>query len=72
MELARHHDADFTFGRYAHTRLEVLSKCSSGPNGTFGGPVKHGPKASQVDPSRHTLELPGQDSNLEKQDQNLL
>ena len=26
MELARHHDADFTFGRYAHTRLEVLSK----------------------------------------------
>ncbi|MBV8130118.1 MAG: hypothetical protein JO114_20915 [Planctomycetaceae bacterium] len=26
MELARHHDADLTFGRYAHTRLEELSK----------------------------------------------
>ena len=26
MELARHHDADLTFGRYAHTRLEDLSK----------------------------------------------
>lgn len=26
MELARHHDADLTFGRYAHTRLENLSK----------------------------------------------
>ena len=135
MELARHHDADLTFGRYAHTRLEDLSKVvdklpdlwekcgkgnglsvdpnskagmgdaihqepltpdfptpglwerngeaivshtlptsgvSSGPNGTIGSPVKHGPKASQVDPSRHAFELPGQDSNLEKQDQNLL
>ena len=132
MELARHHDADLTFGRYAHTRLENLSKavdklpdlwekCGKGnglsvdPNskagmgdaihqepltpdfptpglwermerrffptpfphlvshhGTIGSPVKHGPKASQVDPSRHAFELPGQDSNLEKQDQNLL
>ena len=26
MELARHSDADLTFGRYAHTRLEDLSK----------------------------------------------
>ena len=26
MQLARHHDADLTFGRYAHTRLEDLSK----------------------------------------------
>ena len=26
MELARHHDTDLTFGRYAHTRLEDLSK----------------------------------------------
>ena len=26
MELARHHDADMTFGRDAHTRLEDLSK----------------------------------------------
>ncbi len=26
MELARHHDADLTFGRYAHTRLEDLSR----------------------------------------------
>ena len=25
MELARHHDADLTFGRYAHTRLEDLA-----------------------------------------------
>ena len=26
MELARHHDADLTFDRHAHTRLEDLSK----------------------------------------------
>ncbi len=26
MELARHHDADLTFNRYAHTRLEDLSQ----------------------------------------------
>ncbi len=26
MELARHHDADLTFGRYAHTRLSDLSQ----------------------------------------------
>ena len=26
MELARHHDADLTFGRYAHTRLADLSQ----------------------------------------------
>ena len=26
MEPARHHDANLTFGRYAHTRLEDLSK----------------------------------------------
>src|SRR5271157_1271535 len=26
MELARHHDADLSFGRHAHTRLEDLSK----------------------------------------------
>ena len=26
MELTRHHAADVTFGRYAHTRLEDLSK----------------------------------------------
>jgi hypothetical protein len=25
MELARHHDADLTFGRHDHTRLEDLS-----------------------------------------------
>ncbi len=135
MELARHSDADLTFNRYAHTRLEELSKVvdklpdlwekcgkgdslsvdpkskagtgdaihqepltpdfpapglwerngeaifshtlptsgvSSGLNGTIGSPVKQGPRASQVDPSRHAFELPGQDSNLEKQDQNLL
>ena len=26
MELARHHDADLTFGRHDHTQLEDLSK----------------------------------------------
>ncbi len=26
MELARRHDADLTFSRHAHTRLEDLSK----------------------------------------------
>jgi integrase len=48
------------------------SGVSSGLNGTIANPVKHGPRASQADPSRHAFELPGQDSNLEKQDQNLL
>jgi len=45
---------------------------STGPNGTSGSHVKQSPETSQHDPSRHVFKLPGQDSNLEKQDQNLL
>ncbi len=55
---------------FSHTL--PTSGVSSGPNGTIENTVKHGPNASRVVPSRHAFELPGQDSNLEKQDQNLL
>ncbi len=45
---------------------------STGPNGTQQTQCFMRPVASRVDPHTTVQELPGQDSNLEKQDQNLL
>ena len=70
MELARHHDADLTFNRYAHTRLQDLAAIvdrlpslvhtlptpgvSAGPNGST-------PNLENSSPERTTEDLPGQD-----------
>ena len=45
---------------------------SAGLNGTVGNQPEMRPEASRQAPDNPPLKLPGQDSNLEKQDQNLL
>ena len=55
---------------FAHT----LPTChvSGGLNGTQQSKAETRPEASEAVPDIHPVQLPGQDSNLEKQDQNLL
>ncbi len=53
MEPACHHDADLTFGRCAHTRLEDLSKVLDGcPTCGFPTPFPHRTYRSVSAPGR--------------------
>ena len=48
------------------------SGVTAGLNGTVGNQPEMRPEASRQAPDNPPFKLPGQDSNLEKQDQNLL
>ena len=55
---------------FAH--ILPTSHVSGGPNGTQQSNAEMRPEASEADLGITVGQLPGQDSNLEKQDQNLL
>ncbi len=82
MELARHHDADLTFNRYAHSRLEELSRVvdrmpdllshTLPTNGVSTGLNGTAPESTEPSPERSQVDPEGHDDSDSRTDCRLL